>query len=272
MIRIKLDHKENRALKLYDSLIQCYNNNDIEFTMSDEDADFIIVLDKNKTGKILYPSKTIFIEIEHLSWRQVFGMCDKYIDSCRFIWRQSELGNIPYSFVSSEAIMAATNYNKSKILSAIDTNKNSLPGQSYRRELNALLQEQCGRIFDYYGKAAGQKRTKFKDHCLLDYKYHIAVENSINNGYYTEKIVDPLLCLTLPFYYGCFDLEKYIPAESFIRIPGNKEEAKLIILEAIESNQYEKRLPAIKEARTIFLTDRHPCTLFKRATEFNNLA
>ena len=45
-------------------------------------------------------------------------------------------------------------------------------------------------------------------------------------------------------------MEEVFPAESCIRIPlENPEEAYRIIKEAINNNEYEKRLPAIKEAR-----------------------
>lgn len=89
-----------------------------------------------------------------------------------------------------------------------------------------------------------------KAECLRDYCYHVAVENFIGEHHWTEKLADPFLGLALPFYYGCPNAEDYFPAESFIRIDIRDPEAALAtIRRAIADNEYEKRLPAIIEAR-----------------------
>lgn len=89
-----------------------------------------------------------------------------------------------------------------------------------------------------------------KADCLRDYRYHIAVENFIGEHHWTEKLADPFLGLTLPFYYGCPNAEDYFPADSFIRIDiHDPQGAVAIIRKAIANNEYEKRLPALVEAR-----------------------
>jgi hypothetical protein len=89
-----------------------------------------------------------------------------------------------------------------------------------------------------------------KADCLHDYRYHVAIENYVGEHHWTEKLADPFLGLTLPFYYGCPDAEAYFPVDSFIRIDIHDPAGALdVIRAAIANNEYEKRLPALIEAR-----------------------
>lgn len=89
-----------------------------------------------------------------------------------------------------------------------------------------------------------------KAECLRDYRYHVAIENFIGEHHWTEKLADPFLGLSLPFYYGCPNAEAYFPADSFIRIDIRDPQGALaIIRDAIANNEYWKRLPALTEAR-----------------------
>jgi hypothetical protein len=89
-----------------------------------------------------------------------------------------------------------------------------------------------------------------KAECLRDYRYHVAIENFIGPHHWTEKLADAYLGLTLPFYCGCPNLADYFPEESFIRIDiHDADGAVAVIREAIVKGEYEKRLPAIIEAK-----------------------
>ncbi len=89
-----------------------------------------------------------------------------------------------------------------------------------------------------------------KAECLRDYRYHVAIENFIGAHHWTEKLADPFLGLALPFYFGCPNLADYFPEDSFIRIDIRDPAGALhIIRTAMANNEYEKRLPALIEAR-----------------------
>lgn len=106
--------------------------------------------------------------------------------------------------------------------------------------------------FDWFGY--GVKFIDRKCDGLDAYKYHVAMENVILPGHWTEKISDALLCECLPFYAGDPDVGKVLPSESFIPIPlDDPREAERIIRTAIADNEYEKRLPAIREAKRLIL-------------------
>ena len=89
-----------------------------------------------------------------------------------------------------------------------------------------------------------------KAECLRDYRYHVAIENFIGEHHWTEKLADPFLGLSLPFYCGCPNAEAYFPEDSFIRIDIRDPQGALATIRAaIANNEYEKRLPALTEAR-----------------------
>jgi hypothetical protein len=87
------------------------------------------------------------------------------------------------------------------------------------------------------------------------YRYHIAIENHRCDHHWTEKVSDAFLGWALPIYCGCPNLSEYFPPESFIQIDIDNFEAALqTVHDAIASNQYEKRLEAIRAARERVLT------------------
>src|SRR5690606_12128399 len=76
------------------------------------------------------------------------------------------------------------------------------------------------------------------------------------------------LGLTLPFYCGCPNATDYFPAESFIPIDlKDAEGAARIIRDAILNNEYEKRLPAIIEARRRVLVEYNFFAVISREIE-----
>jgi hypothetical protein len=105
---------------------------------------------------------------------------------------------------------------------------------------------------DLYGRGATPLNDKAE--ALDAYKYHISIENFIGEHHWTEKLADPFLGLTLPFYCGCPNAADYFPTDSFIPIDINKpDEAVRIITRAIQNNEYERRLPSILKARRLVL-------------------
>ncbi|MGQ9686673.1 MAG: glycosyltransferase family 10 domain-containing protein, partial [Thiobacillaceae bacterium] len=113
----------------------------------------------------------------------------------------------------------------------------------FMRQLKALLPE-----MDVYGRGALPLDDKAE--ALDAYRYHVAIENYIGPHHWTEKLADAFLGLTLPFYCGAPNAADYFPPESFIPIDiRDPEGAAQIIRQAIRDHEYEKRLPAIMEAR-----------------------
>jgi len=61
---------------------------------------------------------------------------------------------------------------------------------------------------DIYGRGLNIDDPRYKGEIenkftgLIPYEYSIAIENSCEKNYVTEKFIDPILCSTIPIYYG----------------------------------------------------------------------
>jgi hypothetical protein len=113
----------------------------------------------------------------------------------------------------------------------------------FMRHLMASLPE-----MQVFGR--GARPLGVKSEALDGFRYHVAVENHVGRHHWTEKLADAFLGMSLPFYAGCPNAAEYFPAESFIAIDSSDPAGAVqIIRQAIADNEYEKRLPAIREAR-----------------------
>lgn len=141
---------------------------------------------------------------------------------------------------------------KDRLISAVCSSKQMRHTAHHARlELVRRLAEATG-DFDWFGR--GVRPIEAKCDALDRYKYHVAVENHIASGHWSEKIADALLSECLPFYAGDPDIGQALPTNSFIPIPiGDPETAVSIIREAIVSGEYEKRRDAVREAKRLLL-------------------
>lgn len=151
-----------------------------------------------------------------------------------------------------DEVFSMPEYPKSRLLSTVCSAKRQKHTEHYRRySLVEYLSRHLDDL-DWYGW--GIRRLDPKYHALNPYRYHIAIENYIAEHHWTDKISDPLLGLCLTFYAGDPSLGDILPPESFIPIPiDHPERALRIIRDSIAANEYEKRLPAIREARRLIV-------------------
>jgi|TARA_R110002073_G_scaffold223993_3_gene384208 hypothetical protein len=75
--------------------------------------------------------------------------------------------------------------------------------------------------------------------------FHIAIENSRNLNYYTDKIVDCFATKTIPIYWGAPNIADYFNKEGIITFE-NEEDLKEI-LNNLTERDYINRLEAIEE-------------------------
>lgn len=114
---------------------------------------------------------------------------------------------------------------------------------TFQKRLMQLLPEldAFGRDIRYVDKKA---------ECLDHYRYTVAMENHVAPHHWTEKLSDSFLGYCLPFYFGCPNAANYFPEESYIPIDiEDPRSAAETIRAAMASGEYERRLPAIVEAR-----------------------
>lgn len=155
-------------------------------------------------------------------------------------------------------------YKKHREISMVYSPKRQRHTLHHRRNafMNAMMERVPG--LDVFGRGAQPLEDDDKAAALDDYRYHIAIENHSGRHHWTEKLADAFLGMTLPFYYGCTNVTDYFPAESFIPIDiHDPAGAQRVIRDAVAGNEYDKRLPAIEEARRRVL---HEHNLFALAS------
>lgn len=102
----------------------------------------------------------------------------------------------------------------------------------------------------------GHRFIQSKFEALDPFRYHLAVENHYAPHHWTEKLADTFLGGCFPFYFGCPNVFDYFPNESLIPLDICDFEGSLEAIEkAMRDNAYEKRLPAIREARRLVLDE-----------------
>ena len=137
---------------------------------------------------------------------------------------------------------------KTKALSAIASTKDWITGHRMRGEFVARAAHEFPEL-DLFGRGR-ELEIDDKWDGLAPYRYSLAIENTSKDDYWTEKISDCFLSYTVPFYFGATNISQYFPQDSFIWLPiDDLERAISIIQETLVNDDWEKRLPAVKEAR-----------------------
>jgi len=131
---------------------------------------------------------------------------------------------------------------KTKNTSMIFSWKNWTQGHNIRHGIYNMFKE-CGRI-DFFGSGCSYP-INLKIDALRDYRFSIAIENSIESDYFTEKLLDCFLTGTVPIYWGTRNIVKYFDANGFIFI--NDENELLDIIDTLTEELYNSKMEAIQK-------------------------
>lgn len=82
---------------------------------------------------------------------------------------------------------------------------------------------------------SGDKRPCFKESM-----FHLTIENSKNQNYFTEKIIDALITKTIPIYWGCPNIGEFFDIRG-IYVFENENEAISIINSLTEEDYWSKK-------------------------------
>lgn len=137
---------------------------------------------------------------------------------------------------------------KTKLCSVICSNNAVTSGHRQRIKFVEHLREEFGDQIDYFGR--GSRTMADKDEALAEYRFHIALENSVHRNYWTEKLADPFLRGCFPIYSGCTNVGEYFPIGSYARIDIDRpREAFTIIQEVLRSDLDKESSEARQEAK-----------------------
>ena len=149
---------------------------------------------------------------------------------------------------------------KTKKMSIMVSNKTHTNGHIYRHAIcSSILNTKLP--IDIYGNGCKYYNTIKDDRIKgefvskephLEYQYHIAIENVVTPHYFSEKIMDTLLCNTTPIYLGCENIDNYFP-DSVIKLSGNIEEDMAMLHQICfnDSPEFIKNINVDKVKETI---------------------
>ena len=124
--------------------------------------------------------------------------------------------------------------------------------------------------FDMYGQDWNIKDKRYKGilvnklNGLKDYEYTLSLENSSIRGNITEKIIDPILCNTIPIYNGHKSIEEFYPnSYEYLDYDGNEiERIKDIINSDKNMNNYD-----FENSKNKYFNDYNPIKIIKELIE-----
>ncbi|MEN6462768.1 MAG: glycosyltransferase family 10 [Syntrophomonas sp.] len=246
------------------------------FNQDVEECDFWVVYDgvHNTESTICPPQNVILITAEPPSvylYPQVFlnqfavvVTCQRNINHTSVIHTQTGLPwyagrrfidmDKMQSIVTKDysALKNMRDYQKSKLISVICSDKRFTEGHRKRHKFVQRLQSYFGIDIDVFGR--GIRAIEDTWDAISNYRYHVVIENSSFPDYWTEKLADTFLAGAYPIYYGCTNLYDYFRQDMYTPINIDNEEESLKIIDwCIRENLYEKSIASIKEARDLIL-------------------
>ena len=133
---------------------------------------------------------------------------------------------------------------KPRNISLIASAKRELKGHALRHEIAEWSKQQDVGV-DLLGRA--YQPIDQKEEGLTPYRYSVVIENCREEGYFTEKLIDCMLCNTVPIYWGAPDIAQYFDTDGMV-ICLTADALKQAIIDATPQ-AYEKRQQAIENNR-----------------------
>jgi len=106
------------------------------------------------------------------------------------------------------------------------------------------LSQIMGSNLHIYGRGFNPISDKYE--VLKKYRYHIALENSQQDGYWSEKLSDPIIALNKVFYFGAPNINEFFSSDVVTQIDlDDPEKIAAFILNEVRHNRWESDLDQI---------------------------
>lgn len=147
-----------------------------------------------------------------------------------------------------DELKAMASIPKTRLLSVISSSKTMSKGHRKRLDFAKRLKHHFGDQVDLFGRGVHEIEDKWD--ALATYKYHVVLENSAIDDYWTEKLADAFLAGCYPIYYGCPNIDRYFDPASLTSIDLDDSKGAITTIEAcMNENKYESSQHKIWEAR-----------------------
>jgi len=259
-----------------------YKWNDLVMVDNYNDCDFNIIFNTPyKLNNNYDKNRTIVFCCEPISTRQIFASQYnfdpyKHKNDWYYFYDTPNHHNLDKWYISLnyKQLLEENRFEKTKILSSVISGSRGLVGHEYRINFVKLLDNLS--YYDNYGRGCPFPNMKHyrgaiinKEDGLLKYKYTFNCENTPEPGYFTEKFIDPILCETLCFYFGCPNLNKFFDPMAYIWVDITKpREALNTIISSINNNEWEKRIDYIRKEKKKLMTTLNPLNIIESIIKY----
>lgn len=240
---------------------------DFEFFLNEkmDSCDYWVVFDylPQKDSTMCQNKNTIFIAGESSSikrYNQKFLNQFAHVITCQRRIKCPEVhymapGHSWFSKKSYDELINNNKMIKNKLLSVVVSNKSGTPGHKKRLEFCLNLKKYFGDKIDIFGRGINGFNDKWD--VLAPYKYSIAIENSVEQDWMTEKIGDCFTSLTFPLYYGCPNINDYYSPNSYELIDIDDFEKSCKIIENIINSKkhYDQHLNSLIESKNRYMNE-----------------
>ena len=137
-------------------------------------------------------------------------------------------------------------HTKTAMCSLIASGKRDLEGHMLRHDMVDWVRTQALAV-DVIGK--GYQPFEKKSDGLSPYRYSLIIENVRERNYFTEKLVDAVLCDTVPIYWGCPNLTDFMDTSGMI-LCHSKADLQVAV-HAMSEAQYTALHPDLVGARAV---------------------
>jgi hypothetical protein len=222
---------------------------------TDNNYDVFVIMN-HPTHNNYDKSRTIVFESETPTTRRNFPAFYKGLENeFLYIHNTEKHFNVDlwYHGLTFDELTNPLNFQKDKVFSIINSNLNNLPGHVARNNFISSISDKVN--FDLYGRFYSTNKNykgalNRKADGLMFYKYTFNHENDIEPNYFTEKILDGILCESLTFYGGCPNIKSFINQDAFIEIDlNNFEESYYIIRDCIKHDYWKSVVGKIREEK-----------------------
>lgn len=134
---------------------------------------------------------------------------------------------------------------KTAMCSLIASAKRDSTGHKLRHSVAEWVQSN-GLNVDIMGR--GYTPFERKADGLAPYRYSVVIENVQEPNYFSEKLLDAVFCNTVPIYWGCPNIERFVDPAGIIQC--NSEADVRAAIASMSNEDFETRLPNLKRLQT----------------------
>lgn len=139
-------------------------------------------------------------------------------------------------------------YEKNKNISMIASTKIMCAGHAHRQQ----IAKKVSNCVDLYGHGRKNK-LDYKLDGLKDYRFSIAMENSVADLYFTEKVLDCFFTGTIPIYWGTQQILNIFNPKGIIMLEDFLDKIDSFDYEKEYQERYDAVIENIKIASTVNL-------------------